>query len=51
MECARVEDYSTARDAVHKLRAAIADSYSDVKSWRGEFPFERAKSSLEYWKL
>lgn len=51
IEAGRVEDYSAARDVVDELRCAVNDSYDDVRLWGGEFPFERAVTSIEFWKL
>jgi len=50
-EGGRITDFSTAREIVNGLRAAVNESFADVRSWGGEFPFERAQSSLEYWKI
>ncbi|KAJ7683441.1 hypothetical protein B0H17DRAFT_1160913 [Mycena rosella] len=36
---------------LNELRSAVDASCADVEGWGGEFPFERAASSLEYWKL
>lgn len=44
-------DFSSARDVVQDLRRAVNESYSDVEAWGGEFPYERALSSLQCWKL
>jgi hypothetical protein len=46
-----VVDFTLAREAKNDLRCAVNDSLADVKSWGGEFPFERAASSIEYWKF
>jgi len=51
IEGSRVMDLATAREARNELRSAVNDSMADVKSWGGEFPFERASSSIEYWKF
>ncbi|KAJ7113232.1 hypothetical protein C8R43DRAFT_132154 [Mycena crocata] len=40
-----------ARMALNELRSTVGASCGDVDAWGGEFPFERAKSSLAYWKL
>ncbi|KAJ7484140.1 hypothetical protein FB451DRAFT_79240 [Mycena latifolia] len=39
------------RKGLNELRSAVDASSADVESWGGEFPFERAASSLEYWKV
>lgn len=44
-------DFEAARATVAQLRSAVNDSFADVKTWGGEFPFERALVSIEYWKL
>ncbi|TFK64863.1 hypothetical protein BDN72DRAFT_861066 [Pluteus cervinus] len=51
IEGGRVNDFTSARDVVTDLRLAINESYSDVQSWGGEFPFERAFCSLDCWKI
>ncbi|RDB22076.1 hypothetical protein Hypma_011162 [Hypsizygus marmoreus] len=51
IEGGRVENFASAREVVDDLRAAVKESQSDVKGWGGEFPFERAASSLEFWKI
>lgn len=47
----RIGDFTSAHEAVNDLRMAVNDSLADVESWGGEFPFERAVSSIEYWKI
>ncbi|KAH9476476.1 hypothetical protein JR316_0010388 [Psilocybe cubensis] len=47
----RVLDFASAREARETLRCAVRDSMDDVKTWGGEFPFERASASLEHWKI
>ncbi|KAK7443988.1 hypothetical protein VKT23_015385 [Stygiomarasmius scandens] len=39
------------REIVESLRSAVKESMADVESWGGEFPFERASISVEFWKL
>lgn len=51
MEGGRVNDISAARETVLELRRAVKDSSADVQAWGGEFPFERASASIEYWKF
>ncbi|KAJ3516667.1 hypothetical protein NLJ89_g980 [Agrocybe chaxingu] len=51
IEAGRVTDFSSAREAKNDLRNAVNESIADVKSWGGEFPFERAAASIEYWRL
>ena len=51
IEGGRVVDYTSAREVKNELRCAVNDSLADVKSWGGEFPFERAVASLEFWKI
>jgi hypothetical protein len=40
-----------ARVIVKELRSRLSDVSASVKSWGGEFPFERTQASLEHWKL
>ncbi|KAI1787098.1 hypothetical protein LXA43DRAFT_975423 [Ganoderma leucocontextum] len=47
----RVTDLQDAREIVQELRSAVNESQMDVKKWDGAFPFERAASSLEYWRV
>ncbi|KAI8992728.1 hypothetical protein BD414DRAFT_482001 [Trametes punicea] len=47
----RVADFHEAREVVNAMRSAVNDSQVDVKKWNGEFPFERAAASLEYWRV
>ena len=47
----RVGDLQVAKVAVHELRTAVHDSQMDVRKWDGTFPFERAASSLEFWRV
>ncbi|KAF8623320.1 hypothetical protein AX17_007461 [Amanita inopinata Kibby_2008] len=49
--CGAIGDHAAARDAVNDLKAAIIDCQTDVESWGGEFPFDRASLSIEFWKL
>ncbi|KAJ7358436.1 hypothetical protein DFH08DRAFT_770284 [Mycena albidolilacea] len=51
VEAGRVGDYTSARKALADLRSTVDASYADVETWGGEFPFERAASSLAYWSL
>ncbi|KAJ6464799.1 hypothetical protein C8R47DRAFT_68357 [Mycena vitilis] len=51
VESGRVGDYTSARKALNDLRSTVDASYTDVEAWGGEFPFERAASSIAYWKL
>ncbi|KIM37684.1 hypothetical protein M413DRAFT_448218 [Hebeloma cylindrosporum] len=51
LEGSRVVDLPSARDARNELRSAVNDSIVDVQVWGGEFPFERAAASIEYWKI
>lgn len=44
-------DFNEAREIVTELRACIEESKDDVNSWGGEFPFDRASASLDYWKI
>ncbi|KAJ7289357.1 hypothetical protein C8J57DRAFT_1430216 [Mycena rebaudengoi] len=50
-EAGRIGDYTFARKVLSELRCAVDASFGDVEEWGGEFPFERASSSLEYWKI
>ncbi|KAF5329645.1 hypothetical protein D9619_009511 [Psilocybe cf. subviscida] len=47
----RVHDFAAARGTRDELRDAVLTSMADVSSWSGDFPFERASSSIEYWKF
>ena len=47
----RVGDLQEARAVVHELRTAVDESQMDVRKWSGAFPFERAASSLVYWRV
>ena len=47
----RVTDIQDAREIGQELRSAVGESQIDVKKWDGAFPFERAASSLEYWRV
>ena len=40
-----------ARAVVKELRLRLSEASASVKSWGGEFPFERTQASLEHWKL
>lgn len=40
-----------ARAIVKELRLRLSEASASVKSWGGEFPFERTQASLEYWKI
>ncbi|KAK0199482.1 hypothetical protein DFS33DRAFT_1268389 [Desarmillaria ectypa] len=51
LEGGRVDDHAKAREAVRELWNAVKESLLDVESWGGEYPFERALSSFEYWKV
>ncbi|KAK0448413.1 uncharacterized protein EV420DRAFT_841870 [Desarmillaria tabescens] len=51
LEGGRVDDHTKAREAVRELRNAVKESLLDVESWGGEYPFERASASFEYWKV
>ncbi|KAI6118227.1 hypothetical protein F5141DRAFT_1212129 [Pisolithus sp. B1] len=51
LEGGRANDLTAARDAVNKLSISVKESLADVKSWDGEFPFERAVNSIECWKI
>ncbi|RXW17280.1 hypothetical protein EST38_g8575 [Candolleomyces aberdarensis] len=51
IEGGRVSDFSSAREAAQDLRRAVNESLADVKLWGGDFPYERALASLQYWKF
>ncbi|KAJ7133976.1 hypothetical protein C8R43DRAFT_894822 [Mycena crocata] len=51
IESGRVPEATPARKALNELRSTVDRSCGDVDAWGGEFPFERAASSLAYWKL
>lgn len=40
-----------ARAVVKELRLRLSEVSASVKSWGGEFPFERTQASLEYWNI
>ncbi|KAI0645462.1 hypothetical protein C8Q79DRAFT_694843 [Trametes meyenii] len=41
----------TAKEVCDTLRAALLDNREKVRGWGGDFPFERALSGVELWKL
>ncbi|KAG9308215.1 hypothetical protein JVU11DRAFT_12228 [Chiua virens] len=43
----RIDDVTAARETMSKLWASLEESCRDVEIWRGEFPFDRAASTLE----
>ncbi|KAF9523695.1 hypothetical protein CPB83DRAFT_775083 [Crepidotus variabilis] len=47
----RLVDVSSARDAKNELRSSLNDSLADSKLWGGEYAFERALLSMDYWKF
>jgi len=51
VEAGRVADYSSARATLNDLRLATRESFADVEAWGGEYPFERASASIDYWNL
>ena len=51
LEGGRAGDLQAAREVVQELRSAVGESQMDVRKWNGAFPFERAASSLEYWRI
>ena len=51
LEGGRADDLMSVREKVGELKAALQGSISDVTAWGGEFPFERAVSSLDCWKI
>ncbi|KAG6332619.1 hypothetical protein ID866_6472 [Astraeus odoratus] len=51
LESDRVNDLTNARETVSKLWLSVQESLGDVENWGGEFPFERAVNSVEYWKI
>jgi hypothetical protein len=51
IEAGRVGDLAIARQIINGLRVAVMDSFFDCETWSGEFPFERASGSIEYWKV
>jgi hypothetical protein len=38
-----------AQEVIGKLQSAIDESFSNVNSWEGEFPFEKADASIAYY--
>jgi len=51
IDAGRVGDLTAARQIVGELRAVVRDSFLDCETWGGEFPFERASGSIEFWKF
>jgi hypothetical protein len=51
IDAGRVGDFTIARQIVGELRAVVRDSFHDCEVWGGEFPFERASGSIEFWKI
>jgi hypothetical protein len=51
IDAGRIGDLASARQIVTELRAAVRDSFLDCETWGGEFPFERASGSIEFWKF
>ncbi|KAK2463906.1 hypothetical protein APHAL10511_004078 [Amanita phalloides] len=47
----RMSDHVAAQNAVNELKEAISECEEEVERWGGEFPFDRALSSLDYWKF
>lgn len=43
-------DSGVANETIQGLRRALLDSKKDTESWGGDFPFDRALSSVEFWK-
>ena len=50
-QAGRLGDISSARELKNDLRNALNESLADVKTWGGEFAFERTLLSMDYWKL
>jgi hypothetical protein len=46
LETGLVEDPAAAHEVIRELRSAVSASSTDVLSWGGEFPFERALDCL-----
>lgn len=51
VDAGRVADPGDARLVVSALRSAVRDSFVDCEAWGGEFPYERASGSIEFWKM
>ena len=47
----RPSDIEKARIVVRELGEWLIESSKDTERWGGEFPFEKALVSIEYWKL
>lgn len=47
----RVADVAATKQAHGALLKALKDEKQDVERWGGDFPFERALSSVELWKV
>jgi hypothetical protein len=50
-EGGRTRDLAAARAALEELKAAVKESQIAVQSWKGVYPFERAATTLEFWKI
>lgn len=51
LQAGRIIDIPAARAAKKDLLSALNESLADVSSWGGEFGFERAALSMEYWRF
>lgn len=51
LEGGRVNDISAARETIGKLWAGVEESSRDVEIWGGEFPFDKAANSIEFWRV
>lgn len=47
----RVSDLPSVRAAVADLNTAVTGSFHDTEGWGGDFPFEKAAISIQYWKF
>jgi hypothetical protein len=51
IDSGRGGDLEIARAKVADLRAALKESSDAVSRWGGDFPFDRATATLEFWKF
>ncbi|KAG7087016.1 hypothetical protein E1B28_012994 [Marasmius oreades] len=50
-EAGRIVDQTRMRKVVENLRSVLKESSEEVRSWDGVFPFDKATSSVQYWKV
>ncbi|KAF8121152.1 hypothetical protein EV363DRAFT_1421556 [Boletus edulis] len=49
LEGGRVNDIAAVRETIGRLWTGVEESARDVEIWGGEFPFDKAANSIEYW--